>query len=388
MTIGKWARLALMAVPLLSGCKDFWQNPYTNNGGGGGGTGTTTLSSGIFYVMNVLTSQIAGYYVNAGVITAVPGSPFPLLAPPFAMTVAPNNNFLYVSTTNGIYLYTIASNGQLTLGNAQNPISSDQAASMQVDATNSWLIDTISGQPFVYAIPINPSTGIVTSITEQSTLLPAATVQQLTLSSDNTLALVAMGTGGTALIPISAGNTNPLGTVSTIAPKNAGGAALSVAVDAYNRLFYIGETVAVSGSNSGGLRVFNYGTLKELTGSPYPSAGLAPYSILPVSTGDYVYVVNRQTSGGSTGVIGGFSVTTSNTAYTLTALGSTFNAGTHPVSLAEDNTGDFVFVANYDGNPDLMGYVFDTTNPGSLDPVISSATGTDPVQASGVAALH
>ncbi|MDE3186354.1 MAG: beta-propeller fold lactonase family protein [Acidobacteriota bacterium] len=387
MTMGRWARLALIALPLIAGCKDFWQNPYTNSGGGGG-TGTTTESSGIFYVMNVLTSQIAGYYVNAGTITAVPGSPFPLLAPPFAITVAPNNNFLYVSTTNGIYLYTIASNGQLALGNAQNPISSDQAASMRVDATNSWLVDTISGQPFVYAIPINPSTGMVTSVTEQSAILPASTIQQMTLSPDNTEAFVAMGTGGTAIIPFKAANTNPLGAVSNIAVKNAGGAALSVAVDPYERLFYIGETVAVSGSNSGGLRAFNFGTLKELTGSPYPSAGLAPYSILPISTGDYVYVANRQTSSGSTGVIGGFSLSTSNSAYALTALGKAFNAGTHTVALAEDNTGNFVFAVNYDGNPDLMGYVFDTTNPGYLDPVISTTTGTDPVQASGIAAAH
>lgn len=387
MTIGKWARLALMAVPLLSGCTNFWQNPYTDSGGGSG-IGTTTLSSGNFYVMNVLTSQIAGYYVNAGKITAVPGSPFPLLAPPFAIAVAPNNNFLYVSTTNGIYLYTIASNGQLTLGNAQNPISSDQAASMKVDATNSWLVDTISGQPNVYAIPINPSTGVVTSVTEQTAILTAITVQQMTISPDNTVVFVAMGTGGTAIIPFNAANANPLGAVSNIAVRNSAGAALSVAVDPYERLFYIGETVATSGSNSGGIRAFNFSTLKELGGSPYPSAGLAPYSILPIATGDYVYVANRQTSSGSKGVIGGFSVTTSSSAYALTALGKSFTAGTHAVALAEDNTGNFVFVVNYDGSPDLMGYVFDTTNPGYLNPVISTATGTDPVQAAGIAAAH
>jgi 6-phosphogluconolactonase (cycloisomerase 2 family) len=339
-------------------------------------------------VINVQTSQIAGYYVNAGTITAVPGSPFPMLAPPFAITVAPNNKFLYVSTTNGIYLYTIASSGQLTLGNAQNPISADQAATMQVDATNSWLVDTIAGYPAVYAIPIDPSTGVVTSVTEQKTALVASTVQQLTISPDNTEVFVAMGSGGTAVVPFSAGNTNPLGAGSTIALQNAAGAALSVAVDPNSRVFYIGETVATSGSNSGGIRVFNFSTLKELTGSPYPSAGLAPYSILPVSTGDYVYVVNRQTSSGSTGVIGGFSLSASNSTYALTALGSTFNAGTHAVAMAEDNTGNFVFVVSYDGNPDLMGYVFDTTKPGYLDPVISTATGTDPVQANGIAAAH
>ena len=49
-------------------------------------------------------------------------------------------------------------------------------------------------------------------------------------------------------------------------------------------------------------------TVTEISGSPFASQGLAPYSILPLATGDYVYVVNRQVSGSSTGVIAGFSI--------------------------------------------------------------------------------
>jgi hypothetical protein len=56
--------------------------------------------------------------------------------------------------------------------------------------------------------------------------------------------------------------------------------------------------------------------------------------------------------------------------------------------LAEDNTDTFVFVVNNGGSPDLDGYTFDTTNVGYLDPVISSSTGTDPVEASAIAATH
>jgi hypothetical protein len=154
------------------------------------------------------------------------------------------------------------------------------------------------------------------------------------------------------------------------------------------RLFYIGETVATSGSNSGGLRAFNFSTLKELTGSPYAIGGLAPYSILPLTTGDYVYVASRQTSSGSAGVIAGFSITTTNSVFSLTALGSTFAAGANLQSIVEDNTHAFVFGANFGGSPDLIGYTFDTAKAGYLDQVISSATGTDPVQAGAIAALH
>ena len=383
MTIGKWARLALLGAPLLAGCKGFWDKPASTTP-----PQTTTASSGNFYVLNTGTSQLAGFYINAGVLTALPGSPYTLAAAPFAIAVAPNNAFLYVSTANGIYVYSIASTGQLTLGNTSAPITADQAQSMQVDATNSWLVEAVSGAAAVYAIPINPSTGVATSTTEQVGTLPAASVQELAMSPDNTHVFVAMGSGGTAVIPFSSGNADPFGVVSTIAVENAAGAALSVAVDPSSRLLYIGETVATSGSNTGGLRAFTLSTMKELTGSPFASQGLAPFSILPISTGDYVYVVNRQVSGSSTGVIAGFSVSSTNSVYALTALGSTFQAGTNPEALAEDNTGTFVFAVNFGGNPDLKGYTFDTKNAGYLDAVVSGATGTDPVQASAIAAAR
>ena len=41
--------------------------------------GTTTLSSGDIYVLNVATSQMVGLYVNAGTLTALPGSPYTLV---------------------------------------------------------------------------------------------------------------------------------------------------------------------------------------------------------------------------------------------------------------------------------------------------------------------
>jgi 6-phosphogluconolactonase (cycloisomerase 2 family) len=346
--------------------------------------------------MNVETKQVAGYYVNAGTLTVLPGSPVTVPATPLAIAVSPNGSLLYVSTADGIYVYTISSTGQLTLGNASGPISSDQAISMQVSPDNDWLIEVATGAPYVYAIPIDSSTGAVTSKTEQFAVLPASTVQQVAISPDETYVLVAMGSEGTATVPFTAANASPFGAVGKIAPVNSAGAAISVAVDPLlsgqtaPRLFYIGETAATTGSNTGGLRAFNFSTLfstlKEISGSPFGSQGLAPYSILPISTGNYVYVVNRQTSSGSTGVIAGFSISSSSGTYSLTALGSTFGAGTNPVAMAEDSTRTFVFAVDFGGSPDLKGYTFDSTNAGYLDGVISAATGTDPVQASAIAA--
>ncbi|HMG88336.1 MAG TPA: hypothetical protein VK574_21580 [Terracidiphilus sp.] len=388
-----WAGLAVAAF-CLTGCKGFF-DALPSTGGGGGGTGTTTLSSGDIYVLNVATSQMVGLFVNAGKLTTLPGSPYTLSAAPIAIAVAPNDASLYVSTLGGIFVYNIdTSTGQLTIGNSGQPISSDPATSMQVDSTSTWLVEGVSGASNLFAIHVSASTGLLASNTEQTVVLPSTTLEQVAISPDNTFVLAAIGSAGTATVPFNPNNANPFGTVGTINVKNANGAALSVAFDPVvtgstaPRLFYIGETVATSGSNTGGLRAFNFSTVKEITGSPFAIGGLAPSSILPLSTGDFVYVVSKQTSSGATGVIAGFSITSANSALTLTALSSGFATGANPQALVEDSTHTFVFAADFGGSPDLIGYNFDATKAGNLDPVISNATGTDPVQAGAVAALH
>ena len=387
MKIGRWALLALAGSLLLAGCSGFWDKPVPP-------TPPTTKTSGAFYVLNFATSQIAGYYVKAGVLTALPGSPYALASPPLSIAVAPNNLFLYVSTVSGIYLYTIASNGQLTLSNNGQVISADGAASMQVDGTNSWLVEAVAGVPTAFAIHVNSSTGLLVQTIQEPTPLPNSTIQQIAISPDNTFVFVAMGAGGTATIPFNSNNANPFGRVSTIPVKNTGGGALSVAVDPTTsttttpRLLYIGETAASPSPNTGGLRVFNYSGFQEISGSPFAIDGLAPVSILPFSTGDFVYVLNRQVSGSSTGIVKGFSISSVNNALTLTPLGSTFTAGSLSQAMVEDNSGAFVFAVNFGGAPDLKGYTIDATTAGALDPVISAATGTDPVQAVAIAATH
>jgi 6-phosphogluconolactonase (cycloisomerase 2 family) len=378
----------LAATLLLAGCKNFWQTSS-----GGCTSNCSVISSGVFYILNSNIGQveIAGYSIVNGNLTALTGSPYSLSSTPYAIAVAPNNRFLYVSTASGIYLFTIASNGALTLSSTTPVVADFAAYSIQVDATNSWLLDA-SESGYLYAIPISSSTGATTGPVQQFTLAGIAP-RNMVISPDNAKVFVALGISGTEVISFSAANTNPLpsSALTLISVKNAGGAALSVAVDPSNRLFYIGETLGISASsNSGALRAFSYtslgGTLTEVTGSPFASGGLTPVSILPIASGAYVYVANSSVSSSTSGSITGFAVSVNGSAISMTQLNGNASVGVAPSGMAEDSSGSVVLLVNSGGSPDLDVYTFDATTPGILDSAFSFATGTDPVGARAVAA--
>ncbi len=393
MKMDRNARLILLtAMLLITGCKNFFNVPGS---GSGCTTNCTTVSSGVFYVLNSSAGQvqIAGFSLVKNTLTPVTGSPYTLSSGPYAIAVAPNNSFLYVSTQSGIFLYTIGSGGALTLASATPVFKDFSAYTMQVDATDSWLVEA-SGSGYLYAIPIDPATGkLATAGIVQQVPLSLIAPHQLAISPDNKNVFVALGGTGTVVVPFAAANANPLpASVGTpIAVKGTGGAAISVAVDPTSRLFYIGEISALSSSgNTGGLRAFLYsslsGTPTEVTGSPFASAGLTPVSILPSASGAYVYVANATASSSSTGSVSGFAVTATGTTYALSALAGTVSTGTTPAGLAEDSTGTVVLLVNSGGNPDLNVYSFDATTPGKLDAALSLSTGTDPVGAKAIAA--
>jgi 6-phosphogluconolactonase (cycloisomerase 2 family) len=389
MKLRTCARLLLAVTPLLAGCGDFWQAPSTSTTG----TTTTTLSSGYFYVINQATSQIVAYDISSGSLKQI--GAYTLAAAPTALAVAPGNGYLYVSSIAGIYLYTIGSTGALTVGHSGQAISSDPASAIQVDPSGNWLVDAVEGTSGVQvdATPIDSSTGLYTggTVGTRQYSVGTASVHQMAISSDDDNVFVALGTGGTLVVPFTEANSNPLASSGSVIPvETTGGAALSVAVDPSTtpRLLYIGETLAGSSGTSGGLRVFNYsslsGTLTQASGSPIATGGLAPNAILPIASGDYVYVGNG-TGPTSAGNITGFSITEASSTYTI-ALGSTVAAGIQPYGLAEDSDANFVLAVSEGGSYDLEAYIFDTTTAGQLDLSITSTTGTDPTQAIGVAA--
>ncbi|MGD0891550.1 MAG: hypothetical protein ABR923_08450 [Terracidiphilus sp.] len=388
--------VAATLIILVAGCGDFWQAPSTT-GSGSGSTSTTTLSSGIFFVLNVETTQVVAMSINSGVLTTI-GS-YTLSAQPLAMTLAPSGNFLYVSTFGGIYVYGVASGGTLTEENASQPISSDPASTLQVDATNSWLVDGVSGVAQLNAIAISPSTGVLASAgeKEQVVALPAAAttsgITQLAISPGDSSScnscyvFVGLGTSGTELIAFNPGNADPFGGEGNRPVITAGGGANAVAVDPSNRLLYVAESDALpSETQSAGLRVFTISSsgITEISGSPFSTGGTGASAILPQA--DYVYVANEAVGNSSTGNIASFSLTAGGTTsapmFDIASIG-TAAAGTSPLALAADSSGNFLLTVNSGGSPDLQGY---TMSAGTLTSVLTGATGTDPVEAISIVA--
>ena len=382
--------VGMAAALLLTGCKGFWDAlPSTGTG--------TGAASGVFYVLNQKTLQVVGFSFPSGSTTptAVTGGSSTLAAAPLAITT--NGTYLYVSTTVGIYMYTIGTGGTLTVGNSGTAISADPAYSMVIDPTSQWLVEAVSGTGVLSAIPLDPTTGLNNSSFQVSTItLPNTNVQQVAISpadSTNSYVFVAMGAGGTEVIPFNAANATPFGTGANVPVKNSSGAANTVAVDTSGLLLYVGETAAITATQTqpqtGGLRVFNIGATGlsgEISGSPYQTGGTGPSAILPSANGYYVYVANKAVSGSSTGNITGFSITSTAGVYSLTSI-STIGAGLSTQGLAEESTGTYVLAVNAGGTPDLSTYTFDTTTAGKLDAGATSATGTDPVSAVAIAAV-
>jgi hypothetical protein len=347
------------------------------------GTGTcssTASTSGNFYILNSSTtsSSIAGFYISSGKLNTISGSSSVTVnGIAYAVAIAPNGKFLCVSSTDGVYAYPIT-NGALGTG---VQVSQDQAYAIQIDSTDLWLVEAIpaTGGVTIGAVPINSTSGANTgSEVTASFTVPSAAVQpnRMVISSDNNNIFLALGAGGTIVVPFSSNSPFPSGiTAKTIAVANSGGSALSVAVDYTGRLFYIGETLASPTGNSGGLRAFTYSSLYssslvQAKGSPIASGGLAPNFILPYGTPNFVYVANGEGTG-TAGNITGIAVSGSSSPYALSA-GSTTAVGIQPLGLAADETYPYVYEVGSSGSPYFDAFTFDATTTGQLDSQVTS----------------
>jgi 6-phosphogluconolactonase (cycloisomerase 2 family) len=369
-----WIGSALLAAIVLiatTGCSGFFVPTCQENNDCGGSGGNGTYSS-YAYVANATAGTLARFPVPTSTFTTLTGTTYNIGSSPIALAATPKGTFLYVALDTGaVFLYTIGSNGVLTLGNSGSPVASTLNGTgmyMTVDPSGNWLFVISSSIDVLLEYQINTTTGTLTQV-GQSTGIPlnAGSPTQVYVTPNNQYVYVGLGTGGTDGFTLNS-STGALTNQIHLAPRGVA-SDNTIAADNNSAYLFVGEA-------GQGIRVLTIGTggsLKEVTGSPFASQ-LGPKSIVVDPTNTYVYVANSTAN-----VITGYTLGTGGTLTPLST--SPFTSGTTPTAMSLDSTGTYLFVVNSGGSPDMQVFSFDTTTAGKLDSVTSVATGTDPTGA-------
>jgi 6-phosphogluconolactonase len=385
--------LGLCCLLLLgvAGC-DFF---VPETGGGGNNTGD------YLYVANGNNTFFAGFGVStSGALSVLPSSPYNNGIGAQSLAVTPANTFLYAGTTNGIYGYTINSNGSISILNSGNSLAQDVVATaMQVDSTGGYLLAagiSTSTQTQSIGIYSISSTGILTALansplglyTGNASTPTLVTPAGMLITPNNSYVYVSLGSLGVQVLTLGAGGALSTGTgtaVTILAPTSTSTSPsdAGLASDPNSLFLFVAEI-------NTGLRVLSIGTsgtLKEVSGSPY-AVGTGPTGVILDTTGSYVYVANKGSNN-----ISAFTLTAASGKLTAVA-GSPFGSGGQlPIGMVNDNSKKYVAVINSGnngttGNNDVQLFSFDATTDGKLNPISTANTGTDPTNPRVIVATH
>jgi 6-phosphogluconolactonase len=383
--------LACLLLLGLTSCSGFF---VPNNSGGGGNTGD------YIYVANGSDTYIAGFGVSSsGALSVLANSPYNNGIAAQSLAITPGNTFLYAGTTNGIYGYTINSNGSITVLNSGTSLAQDVIPSaMQVDSTGNYLlavgISTAKQVQVIGIYQIATSTGLLTAqassplnlYTGNTSTATVVTPTGMLITPNNSIVYASLGTLGVQVLTLGSGGALTTGNAATILPPLSTSTSPSdagLASDPKSLFLFVAEI-------NTGLRVFSIGTagaLKEVSGSPY-TAGTGPTGVLLDTTGSYVYVANKGSNNISAFIL------TAASGKLAAVSGSPYSSGGQlPIAMVNDNSKKYVAVINSgsngsNNNNDLQLFKFDTTTDGKLDPIATATTGTDPTNPLAVAATQ
>ncbi len=360
------ALLAAIVLIGTTGCTGFFVPTCQETNSCGGGNGTY---SSYAYVGNATTGTLTGFPVPTATFTTLTGTSYTLGTTPTALAATPNGAFLYVATLAGsIFVYTIGTNGVLTLGNGGSPVVQALYPTwMTIDPSGNWLFVVSKSSPQLLVFQINTSTGVITQTSQGTIVLSSGNPTQVYVTPNNQYVYIGLGPGGTDGFSFSSSTGVVSGKIHLV-PIN-GASDNTFAADNNSAYLFVGE----AGTGIRSLAIGTGGSLTEVTGSPFASQ-LGPQSIVVDPSNTYVYVANRTAN-----VITGYTLGTGGT---LTPLSSSpFSTGSAPNAMSLDSTGTYLFVVNSGGSPDMQVFSFDSTVAGKLDTVTSVATGTDPTGA-------
>ena len=371
------AALGLSATFLLAGCQNFFVCQKASCPSGGGGSTTSDWA----YVSNASagSTDIYAYDIGNGSLAAVSGSPYNIGFAPVAMSVAPSDSFLYAATlpsvaNPGIYMWTVNSSGQLTVGNNGNALITAQVATMDISPDGNFLftVDVLGTALTEYQI--NTTTGFLT-LASSFALLPNSTcvaagspVSQsctVKVAPSGQFVVAALGSAGDIIYPYNSSQ----GITSTSATQIPSGSTTtnptgdySLALDK-NNFVYIARTAA--------LAVYSLdanGNPTQQSTQAYSSSAI-PRSVTLSTNYSWVYTANI-----GAGNISGYTI--GSTGGLASVSGSPFTGPTNVSAIGADKSGTYMVAVGYNGTSGVQLFTIGTS--GALTLTTSAGTGTSP----------
>lgn len=318
---------------------------------GNGNEGIAADPTGRFvYAANTSDDTVSGWAVtSAGVLNAIPGSPFDMGESVSWITVDSTGSFLFTSGQNGFNYYSInQTTGSLSGGQSEVPCTTCQN-SVTTDPFGRYLFtygSTQQGTSGIFVYAINAGTGGL-SLVSGSPFRTGASPSAYTVDPTGRFLYVANSKPGDIWAYTINETTGVLTEISG-SPFAAGSSSSALSTDVNGQFLFVANQGANNVSaftinvNTGALTALPQANI-NVAGSPQAivlSAGFWPVIYAP----QYLYVTNYNSNN-----VSGYSINPTNGA--LTALpGSPFAAGTNPQSVAANAGSGFAYVANwYDG---------------------------------------
>lgn len=331
--------------------------------------GCVTNSTSYVYAALSQTNQILAYREdpNSGILTQLAGSPIQSQSTGVHMlAVHPSKKFLYSadSGSNGVALFTIASDGSLTQKTPDYPAGTAPTL-LAMDPAGSFLyVGTSTG---IYSFSIDSSSGVPTQVGVFSTGLPPLNMKVSPSGNFVYVTLAAIQAGAPGLIEILSSNAGVLSISGSQLPQT-GASPYGLAITPKGSFLY---TANLTDNTLSEFTVNSDGSLTSLGILGQSSLYSNPVALLTDTAGKYLFVANAQSSGN----LSGYSI--SSTGGLALIATSPFVTAAQPAVLAIDAGGRYVFVGNQASNGQIQSFTLDPGS-GTLTIVASYPTGSIP----------
>ncbi|HUR36413.1 MAG TPA: beta-propeller fold lactonase family protein, partial [Terriglobales bacterium] len=296
----------------------------STGGAAADGPGAVLVVLGKFLYSANDGGSVSGFTIDntTGVLTAMSGSPFAAGISPSSLAADPAGKFLYAANTGGATISAFAidaTTGVLTP--ITTVLTTSGSAGIAVHPTGKFLYAAVDAQGIdVFTIGTNGALTLVRNVPP----LAGGRPQAVAIDGSGKFLYAADGVNGVEFFTINA--TSGDLTVGRATAFTAGTGPVAITADSAGKFVYVANQ---DSNNVSGYAILTDGTLSPLSGNPYTVSGTnpSPIAIKMDSSEKFVYTANFN------GGISIFAIDTT-TAGKLVTPPTTATAGTNPAGIS------------------------------------------------------